>query len=72
MAKHMLQTESEQDYFESSHQLLILAAMLIHHSRYQKENASKDQIDYSKQSLELALDQMIEDIQKNKIFTLDN
>jgi hypothetical protein len=72
MAIHLLQTESEQDYFESTHQMLLLSAMLIHHASFQKTHGEKNSISYSKQALDLALDQMVEDIQKNKIFSLDN
>jgi hypothetical protein len=69
---HLLVTDDEAEYFESSSDFLRLAASAIKESHFPQENEPLDKIDYSHQAIEYAIDLLQEAINKKEIKNLDN
>ncbi|MFZ8934505.1 MAG: hypothetical protein ACO20H_03995 [Bacteriovoracaceae bacterium] len=69
---HLLMTDDEAEYFESSSDFLRLAASVIKESHFAYENEPLDKINYSNQAIEYALDQLQEALNKQEIKSLDN
>ena len=71
MAAHVLKTESEEEYFEGSAEMMRLCAALIRTARFKKFSTASG-IPYHIQALEYAMDVLNEEIEASKTLGLDN
>ncbi len=69
---HLLTTDEESEYFESSADFLRLAASAIKESHFPYENEVIDHIAYSNQAIEYALEQLQEIMSHQDLKSLDN
>ena len=66
---HVLSTDEEADYFESSSELLRVVATAIKKANFSK---SDDGIDYSKQALEFCVDILNDQVYEDSLVQYDN
>ena len=66
---HVLSTDEEADYFESSSELLRVFATAIKKANFSK---SDDGIDYSKQALEFCVDTLNDQVYEDSLVQYDN
>ncbi len=66
---HVLVSDEEAEYFESSAELLKKTAELIKHANFSAQNK---QMSYGDQAVEFAVDYLNEVIDENKIQNMDN
>ncbi|MAX67950.1 MAG: hypothetical protein CME66_13520 [Halobacteriovoraceae bacterium] len=66
---HVLTTQSEEDYFEGSSDLLRLVANAIKKAKFSENN---QQIEYAQQALEFCVDNLSDQVYQNEVTILDN
>lgn len=72
MVQKVLKTENEEEYFESSVELIRMSAALIKLANYPQQMKQSSQIPYGEQALEFALDSLQDFISHEKVITYDN
>ena len=72
LLSHVLTTDDESEYFESSSELMKLIAGAIKQSNFAEVWCEDKDIAYSTQALEFCLDGLDEVIYSNKVVRLDN
>lgn len=69
LLEHILLTKSEEDYFESSSELMRLVATAIKKSNFNSQCSS---IEYQQQVLEFCVDTLSDQVYERNVETLDN
>ena len=72
MLAHVLVTESEEEYFEGSAEVLRMCAALIKQASFTEELKDQSNIPYAQQALEYSVDVLQEYVTASKVIAYDN